>query len=354
MTKHPRDNSSNGTNSAKWKDALLRTSLPLEYLVGKNLVKNDLILSGEYSFNRRNEESIDTEFSIDLRASELLEKKGFYWGYLNFLVECKYSYRNVKWVFSPHHDSYQIESDPVSPLQDLTTKRIPHSAPVFRCTDQLPVCAKGIELHTSDVNPQAITRGLHQLRFAAGRLASELVEEQISALHEEDLLIGLVCPILVTTASLFVLKERTNLKRIENSSRLDQFANSTDALVVAAQYAGPQIRSYTTELITDLHARFPDIRRRLEQLHIAYRMSTMAKGAGWSDTMKNFNRSIQLATNNVLVVTFEAFDRTVASIRRAAADSGRQLVTFANLGSDQYGRGVWIEPSVIKRSRPKR
>jgi len=309
---------------------------------------------GEYSFNRRNEERFDTEFSVDLRASDILSRKGSYWGDLNFLVECKYSYRNVKWIFSPHPDISNFTSDPVSPLQELTTKRIPHSAPVFRCTDQLPVCAKGIEIHTSDVNPQAITRGLHQLRFAAGRLASELVEEQISALNEDDLLVGLVCPILVTTASLFVLKERTNLKRIENSSRLDQFANSTDALVVAAQHAGPQIRSYTTELITELHARFPDIRRRLEQLHTAYRMSTMAKGAGWTDTIKDLDHSIQSATNSVLVVTFEAFDRTVAMIRKAATDSSRQLVTFANLISDKYGRGIWVEPVVTKRSQPKR
>jgi len=352
--KKPQHNSLNDIRTLKWKDALLRSSLPLEYLVGKNLVRSDLMVWGEYSFNRRNEESIDTEFSVDLRASEILEKKGSHWGDLNFLIECKYSYRSVKWLFLPHPDTSDIVSNPVRPLQELTTKRLPYSAPVFRCTDQLPVCAKGIELHTSDVNPQAITRGLHQLRFAAGRLASELVEEQISALHQDSLLIGLVCPILVTTASLFVLKERTNLKRIENSSRLDQFADSTDAVVVAAQHAGPQITSYVTELITDLHARFPHIGRRLEEIHTAYRMPTRSRAAGWTDTIKNLDRSIQLATSNVLVVTLDAFDQTVATIRRAASESGRQLVTFANLISDQYGRGVWVEPIITKSSRPKR
>lgn len=131
----------------KWKDALLKTSLPLEYLIGKILVKNKLMVWGEYCFTRKNEENVDTEFSVDLRASEILTKRnGRYWGDLNFLVECKYNYRNVKWIFAPHPDDLDVNSQVVTTFQELSTKKIPHSAPIFSSTSKLPVCAKGIEL----------------------------------------------------------------------------------------------------------------------------------------------------------------------------------------------------------------
>ncbi|HJP92991.1 MAG TPA: hypothetical protein VJ875_13625 [Pyrinomonadaceae bacterium] len=195
---------------------------------------------------------------------------------------------------------------------------------------------------SADANPQGITRGLYQLRFAAGRLASDLVSEQTTVPSDDDLLIGFVCPVLVTTASLFVLNKRINLKTIENSSRLEQFATRVDALVVAKQ-PGPAMKSYNDDLITDLYTKLPEIKPRLEQLYTTYRFSPASRILGWTNAAEQFDRSIRSATNNILVVTFEAFERTLGTIRKAAVTSGSSVVQFANLRKDQYGRGTWVE-----------
>lgn len=74
----------------KWKDALLKTSLPLEYLVADKLSKHGFLVVGEFSYSRSNEQGIDTEFSIDLLANKFLEKrKDDAWANLSLLVECK-------------------------------------------------------------------------------------------------------------------------------------------------------------------------------------------------------------------------------------------------------------------------
>lgn len=54
----------NSPNSPKkWKDALLRSSLPLEHIIAQKLSKIGIYVSGEYTYLRPNEDGINTEFS---------------------------------------------------------------------------------------------------------------------------------------------------------------------------------------------------------------------------------------------------------------------------------------------------
>lgn len=68
----------------KWKDALLKTSLPLEYLVAEQLSDLRFGIHGEYHYLRPNEQGIPTEFSIDIWAVNQLFKKNLgIWASLN-------------------------------------------------------------------------------------------------------------------------------------------------------------------------------------------------------------------------------------------------------------------------------
>jgi len=64
-----------------WKDALLKTSLPLEHMIAEKLDRRGFEVCGEYSYVRTNAQGVSTEFSADLWAFSLLKKrKGGYWG----------------------------------------------------------------------------------------------------------------------------------------------------------------------------------------------------------------------------------------------------------------------------------
>ncbi len=121
--------SSKGSN--KWKDALLKTSLPLEYLVAEKLSRKGFSIRGEYSYTRKNEQGIETEFSVDLHAVDLFKKRSDdHWASLDLLVECKYNHPGVKWVFSPHPKGAVIVTGVITTLEDLCTRRISQSDPI--------------------------------------------------------------------------------------------------------------------------------------------------------------------------------------------------------------------------------
>lgn len=61
-------------NTNKWKNALLKSSLPLEYIIANRLNKLGVYIAGEFSYLRTNENGIKTEFSTDILAFKFLEE----------------------------------------------------------------------------------------------------------------------------------------------------------------------------------------------------------------------------------------------------------------------------------------
>src|SRR6266567_3230633 len=147
----------------KWKDGLLRSSLPLEQLVAEVFVDRKFYVTGEYAYLRPNETGVETEFSVDLEAFDLLPQKGGSWGKLSCLVECKYSYPGTSWIFAPHLNLENIWAGPITYCQELCTQRIdPRDLNLF--DQNLVYCHSGIELHPNgDVNNQRVARALYQI-----------------------------------------------------------------------------------------------------------------------------------------------------------------------------------------------
>src|SRR5437773_1986873 len=99
------DRQANDKKEKDWKDALLKSSLPLEQLVSETLESNGFTIGGEYSYVRPNEHNARTEFSIDLHTDDTVMRKSEkveIEARLNLLVECKYCSPGVKWIFSPY------------------------------------------------------------------------------------------------------------------------------------------------------------------------------------------------------------------------------------------------------------
>jgi hypothetical protein len=308
-------------NDKKWKDALLKTSLPLEYLVADMLRKREYFVGGEYSFIRKNEQNVDTEFSVDLRASEVFKKRRDYWAEFNLLIECKYNYPGVKWIFAPHPEP--LSSGGINIFQELSTKQIFDFGPLYRFSEELPSCIKGIELHDSDANLQSIPRGLYQLKYAVLQLALDLIKQQMRMVHDDELLVNFVCPILVTTASLHVFRRKLNLDRFQRASSLENIADQVEALIVY-QERKPQIDDYTNKITTDLYNQLPELRTRLEQINAVRNIDRIWRRKGYS-AVRDFDRHLQSSTESVLVVTYDAFDKVLSKVRKSIIESGQSV-----------------------------
>ena len=328
--------------SNKWKDSLLKTSLPLEYLVADKLDKKGFFVAGEFSFTRRNEQGIDTEFSVDLRASNLLEKPRShdYWANLNLLIECKYNHPAVKWIFAPHPENSVVITGVINVFQDLCTRRISKEDELYRLDSDLDFCVKGIELHETDANPQSITRGLHQIRWAIPQLTAEMFREQANTNHDGDLHIGFLCPIVVTNAPLYVFRRGLSLHKFQTASKLEDVADKVEALVVY-QERGPQLNEYLRNIITNLNTTTPNINERLNSL---WHIIRTPKERKYLHSTWDFDQTIDSISVRVLVVTLDAFDRVISKIQSSVTKSGRTLKRVASLNLEEGKSKAVIEP----------
>jgi hypothetical protein len=89
----------------KWKDSLLKTGLPLEYLVAEKLSELKYGIQGEYRYLRPNEQGIPTEFSIDLwerkgvkSAFDPWQIWGHHTSFVNPSLVCRLSGGSIFWI----------------------------------------------------------------------------------------------------------------------------------------------------------------------------------------------------------------------------------------------------------------
>jgi hypothetical protein len=328
--------------SKSWKDGLLRSSLPLEQLVAEVLAKRKFYVCGEYSYLRKNENGIETEFSVDLEAFELLPEKGGSWGNLRLLVECKYNYPSVRWVFASHVNPENLVGGVIRCFDHLCTQTIDDERLVPFDHD-LEYCVTGVELHENgEVNRQSITRATHQLRYAI--LASVLreAEIQIEEWNDVDLAAALYCPIIVTTSQLYVLNTGITLEMFQNANDIDEIATGVDSLVISKEN-GPQFDREITQDLSMLHSNYPDIKKRLLEIARIQGEDTKTLGPAFS-----FDHHIRFASQNVLVVNYKQLDHTIQKLRKVVMQAGRFRNRIGFLRRDMQARTKWIEPPAQK------
>jgi hypothetical protein len=331
--------SDKSSGDSKWKDHLLRSSLPLEQLVAEAMERHGLYVAGEYPYTRPNELELDREFSVDLHAFELLPRRSRSegsWGALNLLVECKYSYPGVQWIFTPCPPSSLIVVGCIKRLEDLCTERLIHRKitsrdPLYALDYSLPFCVTGVALHTGGADQNTISHGLNQLRYGLPNLIAQECRNQIETRIEEDLRISFVCPVLVTTASLHILKRGLSLSDYQDASQLSDVADDADALIVFRE-VGPDLFKYSTRIAERLHERHPAIVRRLDDIEDLLdpsqdEVSVRIVGA----TKDTFDSRIAQEYSRILVVRFSALDQILEIVRRSVRKAGTQRKRIGSL-----------------------
>lgn len=320
----------------RWKDALLKSSLPLEHLVAEVLNRNRIYVSGEFSYVRPNENGQDTEFSVDLNAFELLkDQKHKYWGTLNFLLECKYCYPGTAWIFAPHISDISISC--VSLHEDLCTQRIANPHPIYRFDNDLPYCTRGVQLNNDGIDSKNIPHGLAQLRYGIPHFLHGLLAHQIGVWNDQDLHIEFLCPILVTTSSLRVMKRGLSLAGFQSASELDEVSDVVPAIVFY-QDKSDHLYNYAKQIFQGLLHSFPEIGKRLQQAK-----DILEPGREkWLSITSDLEMSFMWPTQRVLIVSFDAFHSTLNEIRHRVKRAGQSRRRFAVLQKDMKKREKWL------------
>ena len=325
---------------------MLKTSLPLEYLVAEKLSGLKYGIQGEYHYLRPNEQGIPTEFSVDIWAvSPLIKRNIGMWANLNYLIECKYCSPGVKWLFAPHTKTdteHLFERGLVHVLDKLCTKQIWDPRPLWRLSNHFTMCFKGVELHSRDATFQNIERGRSQLRYGAPRLAVHLIESQMMHFYDEELFIEFICPMLVTTAELYALKSGLKLDDFMSSDSLASISKKVPAIILTNPYSH-LFSAFSDELLADLHTKKPAIKERLEQLSkLIKKMTGESSDSSKVPSSLWLDWDIREISQRILVVNYDSLLPIIKTLRSATVKAGRSLTRVGFLQKDLTKFKTWV------------
>lgn len=225
-------------SSKRWKDGLLSSSLPLEFEVAKLLVRLGFGVDADFSYGRY-DSNVLKDFSVDIHAECYPAHSAIF----ELLIECKYRTANKRWLFLPDPNRDYLTnyglSDPIRCVDEFTTRyfgkkygfgTLPRSP--------LPITYKGTEINLTDgsVHDTDIKHGIAQLRYGLPRLLRERVLENLSMI--EEAIPFIFCPILVTTAEIYLMNSRTSLKKVLGASKIEQLAKPVPYVILHSDY-GP-------------------------------------------------------------------------------------------------------------------
>lgn len=234
-------------SNTKWKSKLVSSSIPLEFEVAKLLASNGFAVSADFIYSR-NDSGVIKDFSTDINATGYLplSDPNKIQGKLELLIECKQRYSSIKWLFFPD------PNDPgFSPITlGRTIRAVDEFSLLFFQPDatvlfdeNMDFCYKGVEINEEGglVHDSELKHGIAQLQYALPRLLTENIINNVRG--GVDGIPFLYCPILLTTAELFIAKDTLTTEDIENSTTISDFAKQVPFLVLYSEY-GPDFEKH--------------------------------------------------------------------------------------------------------------
>jgi len=244
---------------SKIKEELLKSGLPLESMVAtfidsvSSKLPRELINHGEYFFERQISEfpnSVDfvVTYDLDVEDCDFIQ--------IVFVIECKYRTRGTGWYFTPNplrDPGMEFFVENFFSRGKCSWEKFPSHAPPLNDIN-LPIVGKGIEIYgNGQRNEKSINEGIHQLMFAVSSFLSRAFiseDKLLEAMQKRGIDIKgrsfhtLLCPILVTTADIYFLKELT-IEKVEQSRKHEDIS-STEKIVV---YSAPKPPLYIQRYI---------------------------------------------------------------------------------------------------------
>lgn len=221
------------STNRKWKDALLKSGLPLEYEVKTFLQKEKkCLLRYEPSYLKCDDNGFEKEFSYDLNASYIRMPYD-----VELMIECKFRAEGTKWFFLPeeyggmdeiYQNAFMHAIDHFHQWTWVWNDFMPYD------NDVPPLCSKGMEVYENgEWNNKSIHQAVTQLSYGFAENIAETVRDHIDeeyGIHFRTLLL----PIIVTTAELFRFKEGLGIDDIKAASAPEAVATNHDTLLIKA------------------------------------------------------------------------------------------------------------------------
>jgi hypothetical protein len=316
-------------SEGKWKDSLLKSSLPLEHAVAEQLAKLKWIVWGQYAYARNNESGASVDFSVDIEALKEYSSETHWLATLKLLIECKYASPGVKWLFLPYPRTAELFGGAVRVFDKAANKRVTNRRLLDSIEDNMPYCIRGISLFDSGFDETAIHRGATQLRYAMPRLATQALSSQITDTHDEDINVTIACAILVTSAPIFTLKEGLSLDDVYQAKSLDSLVTEHESVILWDSNA-PDRANYSRRLFGELDAEA--LRSRIEKYSAVFEPTKRLK---YPPATYQVPQAISEAGDHVIVVTLKGLKSLLIRLNRAGTSAAKSIERIASLDFDR-------------------
>lgn len=308
-------------DKSKLKESLMRSGLPLEHCVTEILDRKRLTIHGEYIYARQNEGGVESDHSVDLKATYNFHgrKHGFKDCNITFLLECKYANPAIRWLFLPYATNSSIGRGLIQSFDLLCSYRLRSLDPIQKIEQQWEYCLKGTAIDTTNNNSQRIERGLSQLRWALPHIAVDLMTRQAFHSVDEDVIPQFICPILVTNAPIFVINKGLSLSDFLQAEDVSTIAAEVPG-VICFQEPGPQLNSFIAEKMITLYRSNRMVHDRINGI---WKVTASENHRKEFDPTFNYMLSYQALTNSVLVLNLasldEQIDNIIAAVRKTSS-----------------------------------
>lgn len=337
-------------SDGKWKDLLLKSSLPLEHVVASELSALNWIVWGQYPYSRNNESGLSVEFSADLQATKEYSSKTHGVATLDILLECKYASPGVKWIFLPYPETAQLFSGVVKVFDGASNKRVTDRKYLEQFESAVEYCVRGVALHDSGCDENAITRGSSQLRYAMPRLAESTFASHANDWHDEDIAVTFACAVLVTTAPLYCLKPGLVLEDIYAAKSLDELLDPKEAVVLWDSDSPDRSR-----YCRDVYRKIPsnDVEKRISQYASVFSPTTKIK---YPPSKSDAQRAINQSGDHVLVTSLQNLGTILKSLEAAVAPTTKNIQKIAEVSFDHENREAIISPlkSMLRKQKKQK
>jgi hypothetical protein len=323
------------SSDKKWKTGLLKSGLPLEYVTARTLSELGYHMLGEYPYMRSAESGGEKEFSVDIRAHKLFQD-GERLHALNLLIECKYRQLGTSWIFAESLADFHAVGL-VQTTEDLLPIRF-NSDELYKFEERIGYCVTGIELGADGAGIRdKLMHGVYQLRYAMPRLFLSECGSAVGNFWLDIPVVGMLCPILVTTAELRVLKPGLSLQHFQDAAELDDVSERKDAVILNEQ-SGPHLQSFADTLADAFLSANPTLENRLRAL------AKVLVGPEWQSRrapdLESVRRSFGHTAERVLIVRHETLPKVLSEFDTAVRGHLAQQKIYGSIA--QVGAGLRV------------
>lgn len=234
------------TVRSNWKKALLQSSMPLEFEASRLLVSRGFMVNSDFKYAWSDSEAFQ-DAAIDLHAvSELPSSdRNPAEGKIELLVNCESRHPDILWMFPPDPNRSEFSSEfssgrsgPALRVIDQFSPYVISTGPSADLDAGLPLCGRGIEIDagTGETSGAPHKRGVAQLQNALPRIFTENTLEFLTGPAHLNLPF-LFCPVLLTTAPLYVMKKEVRIQDIEAADSVTDIGDPHPFLVLHSDYS---------------------------------------------------------------------------------------------------------------------